>query len=258
MHTFPADQQYISAGRLGTPDSSFHIPVNNMASTSNSPPPPNTNRRVFHDVSVIANIPPDDPKLKSFRIALIAAETWKRKDLMSGGAVIGPEGIEVFARGKKALELDEIDPGVVKKEMKVWVEKNLDEEKKKAVEEAGILKPAMASGKKAVLVVGKGNEGIAKSRGKSSASNEPSMKKKDKKSSDNAKNDVENDVENHGEKQQLHKEEESIEINWDEDITYTWNCDEIRRKIKTCLFPALPPRYTSPFPGPVPGDSLTN
>jgi len=130
-----------------------------MASASNSPPPPNTNRRVFHDVAVIANIPPDDPKLKSFRIALIAAETWKRKDLMVGGAMIGPEGIEVFARGKKPLELDELDQKLVKKEMKKWVEENLDEKKKKAVEEAGILGPTRASGKKAVLVVGKGNEG---------------------------------------------------------------------------------------------------
>ncbi|RPB26603.1 hypothetical protein L211DRAFT_781152 [Terfezia boudieri ATCC MYA-4762] len=59
------------------------------------------------------------------------------------------------------------------------------------------------------------------------------MKKQDKKSCDDAKNDVENDAVNDGEQQQLQKEEEPIEINWDEDITYTWNCDEIRRKIKT-------------------------
>jgi len=72
--------------------------------------------------------------------------------------------------------------------------------------------------------------------GKSSTSAEPSMKKQDKKSNDDVENDAEND-----EQQQLQKEEEpAIEINWDEDIIYTWNCDEIRRKIKTCLFPSFP------------------
>ncbi|KAF8417501.1 hypothetical protein EV426DRAFT_622907 [Tirmania nivea] len=196
--------------------------------TASDPPPPNTNRRVFHDLCVAASIPPDDKKLKTFRIALIAAETWKRKDLMSGGAVIGPEGIEVFARGKKPLELDEIDGKVVKKAMKQWIEENLDDEQKKAVEEAGILKPTRASGKKSVLVVGKSKDegGAAGSRGKSSAIAEPDMKKQGERSSDYA--------ENH-EQQQLQREEEPIEIDWDKDVTYTWNCDEIRRKIRTLL-----------------------
>ena len=201
-----------------------------MASASNCPPPPNTNQRLFHDVSVIANIPPDDQKLKTFRIALIAAETWKRKDLMSGGAVFGPEGIEVFARGKKALELDELDRKVVQKEMQKWVEKNLDEEKKKAVEEAGIFNTTRASRKKAVLVVGKGNGGAGASRGKSnaSASAEPGMSREGRGDC----GDTENTNTINDEQQQLQKE--------DGDVTYTWSCDEIRHKIRTCLFPSSP------------------
>lgn len=200
-----------------------------MASSSASPPTPNTNRRVLYDLSIAANIALDDQRLKSFRIALIAAETWKRKDLMAGGAFIGPEGIQVFARGKKPLELDEIDPKVLKKEMKKWVEKNFDEEKKKAVEEAGILKTTRAKGK--VAAVGKVNESAARSGSKSNATAEPSIQKLGKKSSGD-------DIDNDGYQQVQKEEEYSIEIDWDADITYTWNCDQIRRKIRTCLFPS--------------------
>ncbi|KAF8477089.1 hypothetical protein BDZ91DRAFT_11955 [Kalaharituber pfeilii] len=185
-----------------------------------TPPTPGTNRRILHDLATTANIPTD--RLKTFQLSLIGAETMKRKDLIVGGAFFGPEGIKLGARGKKPLELDDIDPKVVKKAAKEWVQRELSEDQAKRVEKAGILKATRGKKKVATLADEKENEDLAENKDRDG------VKKGRKRSSDEAENK---------DQQPQQQQQEEVTIDWDEEIDeYTWNCDQIRRKIKTCQF----------------------
>ena len=194
------------------------------ASTNPPPPTPHTNRRILHDLATTAEIPID--RLKSLHISLIGSETMKRKDLMSGGAFFGPEGIKLIARGKKPLELDEIDAKVVKKAAKTWMTQELDEIQVKKVEKAGILKIPRGIRKKAEAIASPpatgnltGTQNVAVNVGKNSG----------KKGKKRALDEVEFE-------DQEQSREKEIEIDWDEEIDYPWDCNEIRRKIRTCKF----------------------
>jgi len=101
-----------------------------------------TNRRLLWDLAAIGNLTQD--RVKRFESAVISAEVLKRKDLMTCGVLITPEGPRL-GPGLVAPTIDELDPIVVHKAVKSFVEQNFDPELQDIARVAGLLtepKPA--------------------------------------------------------------------------------------------------------------------
>lgn len=139
----------------------------------------------------------------------------KRPDLISGGTTFGTNGIELI-NGKKPLELDDIDRGTVVAAIRQLVNEECDEEKKKAVEEAEILKmPATtAAGRK-------------RSRAEAAV---PDADDADSEEDFDAEHEADDGPPN---AQALNDDEDEDDDDDDGELTFEWNCDQVRNKIRS-------------------------
>lgn len=194
-------------------DSAYSSKSSNPTTVIDRPPSPtpNTNRRILHDVAASA------------------------------------EGIQLIGRGENTSEIDEIDPHVVKKEANEWVERNLSNKQDKLVEEAGVSK--FTRQEKVTAAAGRESDGNENQEGvlqehsnknKRSSSTEEVVRgssKEKKRRRDEAR------------RENLDKQQDQeLQIDWNKKIDYPWDCDEIRRKIKSCQLPFAVSKPPDPNP----------
>lgn len=104
------------------------------------PPPPGTNARILHDLTVAINASPALlAELDRIKAAPnLSTEIIKRPDLMAAGAIFAPGG-PALGSGMQAGDIETIPRHVVLTVLRGWVEHECDQVQKEKIRTAGIL-----------------------------------------------------------------------------------------------------------------------